>query len=79
MRLVESWAGSVAILSVHANLQRVGPCKGAADILDAAQIGSGYIDHLSVRLSHTADAEINPFAKPPAVLGRLKAVERILE
>jgi hypothetical protein len=59
MRLVESWAGSVAILSVHANLQRVGPCKGAADILDAAQIGSGYIDHLSVRLSHTADAEIN--------------------
>ena len=23
--------------------------------------------------------QINPFAKPPAVLGRLKAVERILE
>ena len=32
------------------------------------------------RLKHQAEHGVNnPFAKPPAVLGRLKAVERILE
>ena len=41
---------------------------GIAGALPAAAIGAA-----------PALAEHNPFAKPPAVLGRLKAVERILE